>query len=70
MNSFEIPSKLSVMTLLRLYWYDKIYKEGEPEFEELSAERLQYLAVTECFYNFCNSKRAKELEIEMYEMLN
>jgi len=65
---FEVP--ISTITLLELYWYDKLWCEGMPDFEDLPEERINYLVDTMCFQNFIGSERAKELQLEMLATLN
>ena len=56
---FDIP--ISTLTLLELYWNDKVWDEGMPEFEELSVERKRLIMDSYCFALFANSQRAKDL---------
>jgi len=65
---FNIP--INTLTLLEWYWYDKVWEEGMPEFDELSVERKRLIIDSDCFALFVNSQRAKELQIEMLAKLN
>lgn len=64
----DIP--ISTITLLELYWYDKLWYDGMPEFCDLGFERINYLIDSTCFQNFIGSDRAKELQLEMLATLN
>ena len=66
----DFPIPISNITLLELYYYDKLWCEGMVLFEELSEKRLYYLLYSECFEMFVNSDRAKELQLEMLAKLN
>jgi hypothetical protein len=66
----EIAIPISSKTLLRLYYYDKLWAEGMPLFEELELKTIGYLLDSECFALFCNSKRAGELQLEMLAEMN
>lgn len=65
---FDIP--ISTLTLLELYWNDKVWEEGMPEFYELSVERKRFIMDSYCFALFVNSQRAKELQLEMLARMN
>lgn len=65
---FDIP--ISTLTLLELYWYDKVWEEGMPEFDDLSVERKRLIIDSDCFALFVNSQRAKELQLEMLARMN
>jgi len=65
---FDIP--INTLTLLQLYWYDKVWEEGMPEFDELSVERKRLIIDSDCFALFVNSQSAKELQIEMLARMN
>lgn len=65
---FDIP--ISTLTLLELYWYDKVWEEGMPHFSDLSVERKYLIIDSDCFALFVNSARAKDLQIEMLAKLN
>ena len=65
---FSIP--INTLTLLEWYWYDKVWEEGMPEFDELSVERKRLIIDSDCFALFVNSQRAKELQIEMLARMN
>lgn len=65
---FEVP--ISTITLLELYYYDKLWCDDMPDFDDLPEERIDYLVDSMCFQNFIGSERAKELQLEMLAILN
>ncbi len=65
---FDIP--ISTLTLLELYWYDKVWEEGMPHFDDLSVERKYLIIDSDCFALFANSQRCKDLQLEMLAKLN
>ena len=65
---FDVP--ISTITLLELYYYDKLWCDDMPDFDDLPEERIDYLVDSMCFQNFIGSERAKELQLEMLAILN
>ena len=65
---FDIP--ISTLTLLELYWYDKVWEEGMPHYDELSVERKRLIIDSDCFALFANSQRCKDLQLEMLARMN
>lgn len=70
MKDFDFPIQITDITLLELYYYDKLWEEGMPNFEELSKDRLDYLLYSDCFEMFADSDRAKVLQLDMLAKLN
>ena len=66
----DFPIPISNNKLLELYYYDKVFSAGMPEFYELSSKRKGYLSDSLCFALFVNSQRAKELQLEMLAKMN
>jgi len=61
---------MEIQSLLRLYYNDRLWSEGQPEFDELTQQRKEYIMRTICFEMFCKSERAMELEFELMAILN
>ena len=65
---FDIP--ISTLTLLELYWYDKVWEEGMLHYVDLSVERKRLIIDSDCFALFANSQRCKDLQLEMLARMN
>ena len=61
----EIAIPIKTLTLLRLYYNDKVWEEGMPEFDDVDHKTRGFLLDSVCFALFQSSHRAEDLYFEM-----